>query len=166
VRNPRIFGLALVGIAVLTGRGFAVAPEIKDSAKLFTPDAIKKANTEIRDLARKYDRDLLVETLAGVPGAEAERVSKMSAEERAKFLRNWAVDRADAAVVNGVYILILKDPPHLEIVITTKARSSFDREAFTKLRELLIRQLRGKHYDDALLQGVEMVRDRFAAKGE
>jgi TPM domain len=155
--------LGLVACLGIVTPAHAVAPETKDGAKLFTPDAVKKADKEIREIARKFDKDLLIETLPGVPGAEAERVKQMSTEERGKFLRNWARDRAETAVVNGIYILILKDPPHLEIVITPKARSSFDQEAFTKLRDLLLRQLRDKHYDEALLQAVDLVRDRLAA---
>ena len=103
----------LVGVPHGAGSAFAVAPVIKDEAKLFTPDAVKKANKEIREIARKYERDLLIESLSGLPSDQAERVKSMSAAERGNFLRNWASDRAESAVVQGVYILILKDQPHL-----------------------------------------------------
>ena len=157
----------VVGGVILTALAVAapvraVAPEIKDEAKFFTPDAIKKANKEIRDLARKYDKDLLIETFPTVPGDHAERVKNMTGEERGKFFYNWANDRAEAAVVNGIYILICKEPARLEIIITRKARSTFDKEAFAKLRELLLRQFRDKHYDAGLSQAVDFVRERWA----
>jgi hypothetical protein len=97
-----------------------------------------------------------------VPGDQAARVKGMAAEERARFFRNWATDRADAAVVHGVYILICKEPAHLEIVITRRAQPTFDREAFAKLRDLLVRNFREKRYDEGLLGAVDFVRDRWA----
>src|SRR5438045_122573 len=76
---------------VFAGRTIAVAPEIRDGGKFFSGEAIKKANKEIHEIAKKYDRDLLIETFATIPGEQAERVKNMSHEERAKFFRNWAM---------------------------------------------------------------------------
>src|SRR5438874_7743 len=75
------------------GAAPAVAPEIKDEGKLFSPEAVKKANEEIRDLARKYDRDLLVETFPNVPDNQAEKVKAMPRADREKFFRDWAAKR-------------------------------------------------------------------------
>src|SRR5438132_11429576 len=93
-------------LLTLSGWALAVAPEIRDGGKFFSGEAIKKANKEIHEIAKKYDRDLLIETFATIPGEQAERVKNMSHEERAKFFRNWAMDRAEAAVVHGVDILV------------------------------------------------------------
>src|SRR6516162_8144247 len=140
----------VLGALTFAGRAAAVAPEIKDDGKFFSAEAVKKANKQIREIARKYDRDLLIETVAAVPGDQAERVKGMSAQERSKFFYNWASDRAEAAVVHGVYILICKEPSRLEIVITPRARKAFDREAFDKLRDSLLKSFREKHYDEGL----------------
>jgi uncharacterized membrane protein YgcG len=149
----------------LTDSGWAraVAPEIRDGGKFFSADAIKKANKEIREIAKKYDRDLLVETVATIPGDQAERVKAMPREERAKFFRNWATDRADLAVVHGVYILICKEPGFVEIIITERGRQAFDNQSFAKLRDLLLQAFRDKRYDEGLQNAVDFVRDRFAA---
>jgi len=141
----------------------AVAPEIKDDGKFFSAEAVKKANKEIREIERKFGMDLLIETFAGVPGDQAAKVKAMSAEERAKFFRNWSVDRAEAAVVNGVYIMVVKDPPRLEIEITPKARAALSSEAFEKLRSGLLKKFRDKQFDEGLADAVSFVKDRFAA---
>jgi hypothetical protein len=154
----------LVVVLAFAGRTLAVAPEIKDGGKFFSAEAIKKANKEIREIAKKYDRDLLMETFATIPGEQAERVKGMSQEERAKFFRNWATDRAEAAVVHGVYILVCREPPFLEIIITAKGRPAFGRESFEKLRTLLLTAFREKRYDQGLQDSVELVRDTFVAR--
>jgi len=156
-------GIAILIGLVLSGQATAVAPEIKDDGKFFGADAIKKANKQIREIARKYERDLLIETFSAVPGDQSARVKAMSREERDKFFLNWATDRSEAAVVNGVYVLICKDPSHLEIVITKKARPIFDKAAFEKLRELLLKNFREKHYDEGLDAVVNFVQEKLAA---
>ncbi len=154
---------ALVISLLLVPSVAAVAPEIKDEAKFFSAEAVKQANKQIRDLARKYGKDLLVETLPAVPTDQAAKVKAMSTEEREKFFHNWAADRAEAAVVNGVYILVVKDPPHLEIEITAKARSSFTKEQFDKLRGALLGRFRNKQFDEGLQEAIQTVGERLAA---
>jgi uncharacterized membrane protein YgcG len=140
----------------------AVAPEIKDAAKFFSPEAVAKADKEIREIARKYDRDLLIETFSGVPGGQTERVKALSAPEREKFFANWAADRAEEAVVNGVYILVCKEPAHLQVVVTEKAAGVFNREAKGQLTRTLLKDFREKHFNEGLQAAVAFVRDRLA----
>jgi uncharacterized membrane protein YgcG len=161
--NSPCVGVALVAGLLFSGRAAAVAPEVKDEAKFFSPEAVKKANKQIHEIARKYGKDLLVETLPAVPGDQAAKVKAMSTEEREKFFHNWAADRAEAAVVNGVYIMVVKDPAHLQIDITPKATSAFPKEEFDKLRAMLLAKFRNKQFDEGLLEAVRMVDERFAA---
>jgi uncharacterized membrane protein YgcG len=153
----------LLSLLIFAGRTIAVAPEIKDGGKFFSADAIKKANKETREIAKRFERDLLIETFATIPGDQAERVKSMSHEERAKFFRNWATDRAEAAIVHGVYILVCREPAFLEIIITAKGRQAFDNQSFEKLRALLLAAFREKRYDEGLQNAVDFVRERFAA---
>ena len=158
-----ILSIALLAALTFSSWALAVAPEIKDGGKFFSADAIRKANKEIREIAKDFDRDLLIETVATIPGEQAERVKAMSREERAKFFRNWATDRAELAVVQGVYVLICKEPGFLEIIITPRGRPAFDKESFEKLRELLLKSFHEKQYDEGLQKAVDLVRQRFAA---
>src|SRR5262249_40995455 len=148
-------------LLTLIGGASAVAPKVKDDAKLFTEEAVKKANEQIREIARKYKRDFLVETFASVPADQVEKVKKMDKKERAEVFRKWAVERAEHRVVNGVYVLICKDPTYLYVEITPDARSVFNVQARDKLRELLVDELAGKRFDEALLGSVKFVQDRL-----
>jgi signal transduction histidine kinase len=147
------------------GAGRAGSLEIKDEGKFFSAEAIKQANEIIREIYGKYDHDLLTETYATVPGDEAERekVKRMNGKEKSEYFRKWAAKRAEAAVVNGVYILICRDPTYFKINVTRKGRSAFESKAFAKLQETILSELRDKRFDEGLLQGVKFVRDRFAA---
>jgi uncharacterized membrane protein YgcG len=156
-------GFVLVVALAWAGHVAAVAPEVKDDGKFFSAEAIKKANVELRAIARLYERDLLIETFASVPADQAEKVKAMSREERVKFFHQWATDRAETAVVNGIYVLICKEPSYIQVEVTQKARSVFDNKARNKLRDVLVDEFRDLHYDQGLLSAVRFVRDRLAA---
>src|SRR5260370_28257463 len=117
-----LLAMVILSGSVLVGRAGAVAPEIKDEAKFFSAEAIKKANKQIREIARKYDRDLLIETFPLVPGDQTARVKAMAAEERDKFFRNWAENRAELSIVKGVYIMQCKEPAQLKDILTQTAQ--------------------------------------------
>ncbi|HLJ92492.1 MAG TPA: TPM domain-containing protein [Gemmataceae bacterium] len=161
-RRLVLSGALLIALTV-SNTVLAVAPEIKDGGKFFSADAIRKANKEIREIAKEYDRDLLIETVMTIPGDQAERVKALSREERARFFRNWATERAEVAIVRGVYILVCKEPAFVEIILTPQGRKAFDKESFEKLRALLLKSFHEKRYDEGLQSAVALVRERFAA---
>jgi hypothetical protein len=140
----------------------AVAPQIKDEAKFFSPEAVKKANEDIRDMMRKFGRDLLVETVPTVPADLVVKVKEMSNEERWKYFYNWARERAEASVVNGVYILVCRQPSHLQVFISPKAREIFDAGTRDRLRDALLAEFREKRFDQGLQAAIKVVQDRLA----
>lgn len=151
--------VGIFGLLVLGGQALGVAPEIKDEGKFFSPDALKKANAEIRDIARQYQKDLLVETFQTVPADQAEKIKTASAEEKSRFFQSWAKERAEQAVVNGVYILICRNPPHLQVITT--GGGSLGAQFSNQLRDLLIREFKEKRFDEGLLAAVKRVRENL-----
>jgi hypothetical protein len=147
----------------LAGRAAAVAPEVKDDGKFFSADAVKKANEQVRELFRKYDRDLLFETFATVPADQAEKVKEMSSEERSLFFKKWAEQRMREAVVNGVYVLVTRQPAHIRVEVSAKARSAFGERDIPPLVQLLVEKFRAKQFDEGLLDAVKFVGDKMAA---
>ena len=155
--------LVLAVAAVATDRAAAVAPVIKDEGKFFSPDAVKKANEEIRDIAKNYRADLLIETYESVPADQVDKVKAMSAGERSEFFHRWARARAEAEVVNGVFIIICRNPPHLYVEPTPKFRSTFDEATVKKLDSILLQDFRDKHYDEGLAAAIKFVREKLAS---
>jgi hypothetical protein len=163
--NIRIAWVAALVLGTLgAGPASAVAPVVNDRGKFFSADAIKKANTTIRELYLNDNKDLLIETYEAVPSESAEKVKGMSREDRLKFFKNWAEKRAEARLVQGVYILICKDPTMIYVEVTPKARNVIDETARVKLRDKLVEDFRAKNYDDGLANAVKFVKDKLGTK--
>jgi hypothetical protein len=155
--------LATVGAWLLAiSPAWCVAPEIKDEGRFFSPEAVRKADDQIREIKRKFDRDLLVETYLSAPPEQLEKIRTMSRDERNHFFHNWAAERLQHAVVNGVYVLVCKEPPHLQVEVNSKPPYSIDSKARGQLIEVLLKHFHAKQYDEALEAAVKSVRDRFS----
>lgn len=147
----------------------ALVAEIKDDGGFFSPAAIAKANEVIKEIHRDFKKDLLIETFKTVPADRAEEVKKMDKAELNKFFQAWALQRARAAQVNGVYILISKEPPHLQVEVgnetqqkafTLANRDELARRVIAKFKqaaEVKDDEAKRKFYDEGLLEGVNYV---------
>jgi hypothetical protein len=156
--------LALVLALVITGRAAAVAPQIKDDGKFFSPETVKKMNAEIREIYGRYRRDVVVETLLTLPDDQKDKLKAMSSEEKNRFWRRLAEERAEAQVVHGVFILACKEPAHLQVFVTQKEQQTFSREDQEKMVNLLLSKFRQKEFDEGLTAVVKFIRDKLAAK--
>ncbi len=119
--------------------------KVLDDAGLFSADARRKANDVIATIKTTYKKDLLVETLEkGPPQDEYAR---------------WAAERFREHRVEGVYVVITKQPRHLQVEVGnhTLDKGTFTLEDRTKLRKIFESEL-GKNPDRALLDGVDYVR--------
>ncbi len=139
------------------------APEVKDKAHFFKDETIRKVDKMAREIAKEFDRDVVVETVLAVPEDQKERVKAMTAEDRTRFFSNWCTDRAEVTVTRGVYILICKDPPHLALEITKESQSAFGKEGHDKMLNALLKAFHEKKFDEGILAAMEFARDRFAA---
>src|SRR5439155_25309842 len=161
----------LVGWLMATASASAaLTPEIRDGAEFFTPESVKKADAEIKDIKRNFKKDLLIETYNTVAADKAEEVKKMDRKARNRFFQDWARNRAKAVEVNGIYVLICKDPGHIQVEVGNETQ----RKAFTvndrdKLRNILLTRLqegakvkeeaeKKKLHDKGLVEAVEFVR--------
>jgi Trypsin-like peptidase domain/TPM domain len=135
---------------------------LKDEAKLFSDEAVKKVTEELRDIAKKYRREVIVETYPTVPAKDVDRVKDMTREERNKYFRNWATQRLHSEGINGVLILICKNPSHLEVEFSERVRSIFSAKDTKQIIELLVGKFRDKQFDEGLLDALQYVRDKLA----
>jgi uncharacterized membrane protein YgcG len=137
---------------------WAVVPEVQDGAGFFKPEAIAKANDELADIGKRFRKDLLIETYATVPADKVEAVKAMDKEGRAKYFAEWANSRAKRRRVEGIYVLISKDPGHIQVEVGKQTeKSTFTIEDRNKLREILIDAFQKKEFDRGLLDGVQFV---------
>lgn len=121
---------------------------VKDEAKLFGADAIKQANEVIGAIKRTHHLDLFIETLE--EGKDATESAK------------WAKQRAEAAGVDGIYVVITTMPKRFEIVVSDKAKKHYTIADRDELRDALKNYL-PKDRDEALrvmVQDTQKVLDR------
>ncbi|HEY3897562.1 MAG TPA: TPM domain-containing protein [Chthoniobacter sp.] len=131
---------------------------IQDNGGFFSDSAKAEATHSIAALEQKLHKEVVVETFASLP---ADLQGGLNPGDKAavdKVVREWAVKEIKARDVNGVYILLVKSPSHLQIEVgpdtQKRAFTLTDRDALAKL---MLGDLRAKQYDSALLNGVNYV---------
>jgi S1-C subfamily serine protease len=132
----------------------------KDPAKFFGEEAFKKVTPAAELLFKEKKIDLMVETFATPPKGDAEKVRAMSAMDREKFFREIALERGKAEKVNGVYILVNKNPGF--VYVERVGDADLPADLGSRLRNQLITSFKEKKFDEGLTKAVEMV---LEAKG-
>src|SRR5258706_10002063 len=140
----------------------AVDPPVRDNAEMFKPETVEKASTLIKEIQTDYAKELVIETFPSIPDDRKSdwEAAKDDKQKRAQFFGKWLEDRAHALQVKGVYVLIFKDPGHVEVRAGAQTRQkAFTRQNQDKLRDIFVEGLRAQKPDETLIQGVEYFRD-------
>ena len=131
---------------------------LQDNGAFFSDRAKAEAARNIAELESSVRKDLAVETFQELPADLKRGASPDDKAAMNRVLEQWAVQQARAKGINGVYILLVRVPSHLQVVVGNdtqkKAFTLRDRDALVS--EMLVK-LRAKQYDDALLDGVNFV---------
>ena len=131
---------------------------ITDEAGFFSDAAKADATANIREVQRSLKKDIRIETFAQIPAALRQGVNLQDKAALGRLYNDWAVQQARQQAVNGVYILLVKEPAHLQAVVGNETQ----KQAFTlgdrdALVQTMLRQLRAKNYDAALREGVAFI---------
>jgi uncharacterized membrane protein YgcG len=133
----------------------AASPAVYDNAGFFSPDAVAQANQTIADIKKSTGKDVMVETYSSIP---ADMQATYNSADKNAFFEQWLVSRARVEHVNGVFVLICKNPSHLQVEAgkdtRTKAFTVADRD---QLRNILVDHFKAKDFDQGLLDGVKYV---------
>jgi len=146
------------------GSHFEVAPEIRDEAKFFSAAAVKKADERIREIYRKHNRDVLIETFATVPAADADKVKAMDTDKSSAYFTQWAKDRSKDRVVNGLYVMICKEPRHLLVGIVENMPRKFTPEIRNAVEAAFRGEFKEERYDEGLDHAIRAIEEKFGKK--
>lgn len=135
---------------------------LMDEAKMFSGDAVSKARQEVEAIRHRFGRDVHIETHAAPPEADRERVRGLNAEERMAYFRSWAQKRAHAENVNGVTILISRDPSSLYVNVADAARNVITPEEEKRIREAMLAKFRERRFDEGLDAALKNIRESLA----
>ncbi|MDI1312103.1 MAG: hypothetical protein PSV43_08085, partial [Prosthecobacter sp.] len=147
-----------VTLLLSTAGARAAAAGIQDDGAFFSEFAKVNAAGTIKDVATRLHKDIAIQTFAAVPDDMKSTVLQSSKAASNRGFSQWAEQLAQSKKVNGVFILLVKQPAHLQVVVGTDTQ----RQAFTLLdREALVQRmlanLRQKKSDDALIDGVNFI---------
>jgi uncharacterized membrane protein YgcG len=135
---------------------------IKDEAGFFKADAVTAAQQKIKDIRRRFHKDVLIETFAEVPAERARGVDLNDKEARAKLFADWVADRQKSAGVDGINVLICKTPMHLRVGVGRQTEEKlFTPANRDKLVALLKTRFDEKNYDAGLADSLDYIAQAF-----
>lgn len=153
---------AWLGLPAAARADEAPAPDIKDEAGLFTPEAVAQAEQAIAKVRKDYHIDLMVDTVAALPPTDHKWLHFWDRRKRNEFLEEWARQRAKAAGVNGIFIQICNRPRAVHVVVWPPERAqSFTEADCERVRRFLVRRLQTGSPDAALLATITEVSDEL-----
>jgi uncharacterized protein len=129
------------------GASVVVEP-IKDEGKFFSEKAVREAESVIADIQKKYKKDVIIETFA----KKKDDVT----------VSDWAKQRARERNVNGVYVLICKEPPAMQVDTGGEtAKKVFTHDDARATYEVMKKYFHDKKYDEGLLEGVRFIEKKM-----
>ena len=151
--------LAVTAALMIFTSPLARAGGITDEGKFFSEETLKSAKAEIQRLEQKYSKDITVETFASIPD---NKEPEFKSKGKNQFFADWFRERARDLKISGIYILICKDPAHLQV----GAGQQMYREGYTtadrdQLRDTLLQHFRNKQYDEGLNAALNLSANEF-----
>ncbi|HEV3257361.1 MAG TPA: TPM domain-containing protein [Gemmataceae bacterium] len=136
-----------------------VAGAVKDYGGFFGPDTVKDAGAKLMAVQHDRGTPVVFETFTAPPPARA-----ISSDGRDRFFRDWLRERAKAAGVDGIYVLVCKHPARVEVGVgeETKKKAFTDGNA-AQLRKQLVEQFQHKHFDEGLAAATGYIADTLKA---
>lgn len=134
---------------------------VRDDAHFFSSSAISQADQVISQINARHHRDVLIETVPSVPQDMAQQEQSLG---RKAFFTQWADQRALQEGVTGVYVLICKDPPHLQAAVgNATAQRMFTTADRDELGRRMLAPFKAQDYDQGLLDGVRFIQQQMDA---
>ncbi len=160
-RTGSAFACLLGILAVLfcgTVASRAAGSGILDNAGFFSEQAKSDASKVVAELERTLHQDIAIETFKEIPADLKTGVNVQDKVALHHVFEQWASRQFKQKGVNGVYILLVKDPAHLQ----TNVGNNTQRVAFTlKDRDALVSMMTAKLHahqnDEALRDGVNFI---------
>lgn len=129
--------------------------DVRDSTGLFSQNAVHEANATIAQIHKQTGKDVIVEVFGQIP---PDLKSQYKPEQKSAFFSNWMRTRAQQLDVNGVYILVCRDPNYLDVGVGAQTRKrAFTMEDRNQLASLMLGEFKKKQYDQGLIEGMKFI---------
>jgi uncharacterized membrane protein YgcG len=132
----------------------ADASSVRDSAKMFSRDVVRKAEARLESLERTTHIPVVIETIQEIAGLE----HSAAQAARRKALDALAVHRDEAIHADGVYILISKREHLISHVLVRERYSDLlPIEKRDAIRQAFIEDFKQQNFDGGLMRAVETI---------
>jgi hypothetical protein len=135
------------------------AETVHDGAHLFGPDAIADAEKRIEEIVEKFhfNHAIVIETFPAMPAESGgQQKTAPTAAERKRSVTQWVAERVTATGVEGVYILICKDPEFVQVEVLESAKKhGFSQWNGDRLQRKLQDAFKKDRYDSGLETAVD-----------
>jgi uncharacterized protein len=154
----RAFLSFLAAFLLCTQTSRAAAGGVLDNGGFFSEQAKSDAAKIIAETERTMHKDILIETFGGIPADLKAGVNLQDKAALTHLFQQWALKQARDKHVNGVYILLAKEPAHLQIEVGNDTqRIAFTLQDRETLNSLMRAKLHAHQNDDALRDGVNFI---------
>jgi uncharacterized membrane protein YgcG len=145
-------------LSVLAGwllLGASAHAQVNDAGGFFSPAGVSQANSAIQGIRQTFKKDVKIETFQAIPA----NLTGKAKTEGAKFFPDWAEHQAEALKLDGIYVLICKNPSKLEVVVDkTTIKKAFPQANREKLAATLLADFKEKAFDKGLAEAVAQIR--------
>ena len=150
----KIFSSLVVGV-LMGASGYA---GIEDGGDFFSESAKVEARRKIVAMERVSKKDLSIETFKEIPAEVKGGTDVGDKVALNRLYEGWAIKRAKAIGTNGVYVMLVKNPAHLQVMVgNDTAKQAFTLGDRDELVSKMLVELRDKRNDAALSVGVNYV---------
>jgi hypothetical protein len=129
----------------------------KDEGKFFSAAAWKEVHPTAERLLKEKGIDLLIETMTAPPKANVAKLKAMTPEEREKYFQEFARERCKSEKLNGVYVLVSKNPGFLWVERAGAATAAFPAGFGSVLSRELLTAFQKKEYDAGLKDALDLI---------
>ena len=130
---------------------------IQDDGGFFSAAALEKGIAAIRDIRRRFHKDVLIETFPQLPADMAKGVDLNDKAARRKFFAAWAEGRQKAAGLDAISVLVCKAPMSLQVAVGPLSSAKFPAADRDKLVQRLVSRFSDKNYDGGLADALSFI---------
>ncbi len=139
---------------------------VLDEAQLFSPEATAAVQKQIRQIRTDYHIAVFIDTVPKAPAADWSEATSWSGQKRYDYFHNWAKERSRAFGVEGVHVLICKQPRQVAVVVwPERFESEFGATECKSIERLLTRHLVSAP-DETLLTTLDHIRTGLRTQRE
>lgn len=166
--RPRLTGLRGVLCSLVLGLIATVAAaqpalaasQIADGGEFFSPAARTEALDRLKALEAKTGHEVQIETFTALP--EPWKGQLAAGKPKQQIYVDFTKDRGQLTHAKGLFVVIVKDPAHLEVAADRRLRDAgFSSSQRDEVAKTLLSGFRAKDYDAALLAAVGTMEKEF-----